>query len=164
MNAAAAGDEPSRDLARRLSTSLDAAARLVILEALADAASEITVELAPGSVDLRMRGRDPELVVTRPPAEDSTETGPTSAAAPADTPRSREEDAHGSEPPDEGPTTRTTLRMPEELRARVEDAAASAGVSINTWLVRAVTRSLAPEPSPRRGRPSEGSRITGWVR
>ena len=64
--AAETGGEETRALAERLSTALDAAARLVLLEALSDAASEITRELAPGSVDVRLRGRDPELVVTRP--------------------------------------------------------------------------------------------------
>ena len=64
--AADAGDPASRALAERLSVALEAAARLVLLEVLSDAAVEITREIAPGSVDVRLRGRDPVLVVTRP--------------------------------------------------------------------------------------------------
>ena len=37
----------------------------MLLEALSDAAGEITRELAPGSVEVRLRGRDPEFVVTK---------------------------------------------------------------------------------------------------
>src|SRR6478736_1441040 len=66
--AAAAGGDEARDLADRLTAPLDAAVRLVLLEALSTAASEITAELAPGSVDVRLQGRDPEFVVTPPPA------------------------------------------------------------------------------------------------
>src|ERR671914_990744 len=66
--AAEAGGEDARALADRLTGSLESAARLALLEALSAAASEITRELAPGSVDVRLRGRDPEFVVTPPPA------------------------------------------------------------------------------------------------
>src|SRR5690242_17632936 len=61
--AADAGGDASREVAERLTAPLEAATRLVLLEALAAAASEITRELAPGSVDVRLRGRDPEFVV-----------------------------------------------------------------------------------------------------
>src|SRR5512132_1200686 len=65
--AAEAGGEEARALAERLTAPLESAARLVLLEALSDAAAEITRELAPGSVDVRLRGRDPDLVVNAPP-------------------------------------------------------------------------------------------------
>ena len=65
--AAAAGDE-AREMAERLSAPLDAAARLVLQDALSDAAQEITRDLAPGSVELRLRGRELIFVVTPPPA------------------------------------------------------------------------------------------------
>ncbi len=73
MVAAEAGGDEARALAERLITPLDSATRLVLLEALSDAASEITQELAPGSVDLRLRGREPEFVVTQPPTDQSFE-------------------------------------------------------------------------------------------
>lgn len=155
--AADAGGEEARQLAERLTAPLDAASRLVLLEALSDAAGEITRELAPGSVEVRLRGRDPEFVVTQAahPAFEAVAaaaaTPPHTATAVADT--------------DEGSTSRTTLRLPDHLKVRVEEAAARDGISVNAWLVRAVTGALEPA-SPRaplreiRG----GERFTGWVR
>src|ERR1700760_2085769 len=72
--AAEAGGEDARALAERLTASLDAATRLVLVGALAAAAGEITRDMAPGSVDLRLRDREPSFVVTLPP--------PAEAAAP----------------------------------------------------------------------------------
>jgi len=60
------GGEDSRALAERLAAPLDAAIRLSLLDALSAAAQEITCDLAPGSVELRLRGRDPEFAVTAP--------------------------------------------------------------------------------------------------
>src|SRR5437764_2938729 len=67
--AAEAGGEEARALAERLTAALESAVRLTLLDALSAAADEITRDLAPGSVDLRLRGREPEFVVTPPPAE-----------------------------------------------------------------------------------------------
>src|SRR4051812_14070263 len=80
--AAAAGGEEARALAERLSGTLDATLRLTLLEALGAATAEITRELAPGAVDLRLRGREPEFVVTLPPPEAQAEEPP--SAPPAD--------------------------------------------------------------------------------
>src|SRR3954452_24398145 len=66
---AEAGGEDSRALVERLTGSLESAIRMTLLEALSGAADEITRELAPGSVELRLRGRDPSFVVTLPPPE-----------------------------------------------------------------------------------------------
>src|SRR5262249_61508784 len=71
--AAEAGGDESRALAERLTPTLDSVLRLTLLEALGAAAAEITSELAPGSVDLRLRGREPEFVVALPPAETAAE-------------------------------------------------------------------------------------------
>src|SRR5437763_8030949 len=67
--AADAGGEDARALAERLTAPLESAARLVLRDALSAAAAEITHDLAPGSVDLRLRGREPGFVVTPPPAD-----------------------------------------------------------------------------------------------
>src|SRR5882672_3270640 len=75
--AAEAGGEDARALAERLTASLESAARLSLLEALSAAADEITRDLAPGSVEVRLRGRDPEFVVTPPP--DADEAPPVSS-------------------------------------------------------------------------------------
>lgn len=164
LAADAAGDD-ARQLAERLTAPLDAAVRLVLLDALSAAASEISAELAPGSVDVRLRGGDPEFVVAAPRAlaEPAAGTAPP-AAMPAALPVGPGADA------DEGTTTRTTLRLPDHLKAQVEVAAARDGVSVNTWLVRAVAAALeqAVGPAPRtRGEQrttSTNNRLTGWVR
>jgi hypothetical protein len=153
--AAAAGDE-ARELADRLTAPLDAAVRLVLLEALSTAANEITAELAPGSVDVRLQGRDPEFVVTPAPASafENTSPPPAGSARPAVL------------DPDDVSTSRTTLRIPDQLKAQVEEAAAREGVSVNTWLVRAVAAALqgAPPPGATARTARTSGRLTGWVR
>lgn len=157
--AAGAGGDDARALAERLSTALEPALRLVLLEALSDAASEITREIAPGSVDVRLRGREPELVVTRPLSMQGAEVPATQEQPTA------EPVADPAEAVDDGNTTRTTLRLPEHLKVRVERAASEDGLSVNAWLVRAVVAAL--EPRTRRTAQREargGDRFTGWVR
>ncbi len=159
--AAAAGGDDARELAERLTAPLESAARLALLDALAEAAAEITRDLAPGSVDLRLRNREPSFVVTPPPADPWTDAFPTPPpAGPAPAPTPGEDEA----------TVRISLRLPEHLKNRVEQAAARAGVSINTWLIRAAAAAADGDP----GRPgtgsatasptSSGQRYTGWVR
>lgn len=159
--AAEAGGEDARGLAQRLTAPLDAAARLVLLEALSDAANEITAELAPGSVDVRLRGRDPEFVVTAPAAT-TFEPASDRAMPPVLEPPT------GATAADDASTSRTTLRIPDQLKAQVEQAAARDGVSVNTWLVRAIAAAVEPTPSrrPTETRPADGdaNRVTGWVR
>jgi hypothetical protein len=171
--AAEAGGEDARALAERLSAPLDAAARLGLLEALSAAAAEITRDLAPGSVEVRLRGRDPEFVVTPPPTDES----PEEAAGPPQTSlrsvlTSGLEVALGVRSPapeaDEGGTSRITLRLPEHLKPLIDEAARQAGLSVNTWLVRVVAAALVPEgqgprPGGREGA-QFGRRHTGWVR
>src|SRR3954468_7189961 len=74
--AAEAGGDQARALAERLTPTLDSALRLTLLEVLGTAAAEITRELAPGSVDLRLRGGDPEILVSQPPAETAADMAP----------------------------------------------------------------------------------------
>src|SRR5438105_12887745 len=74
--AAEAGGDEARALAERLVAPLDAAIRLALQDVLAAAAEEITCALAPGSVEVRLRGRDPEFVVTPPPVEVSPDALP----------------------------------------------------------------------------------------
>src|SRR5687768_4292655 len=112
MIAAESGGEESRELAERLTAPLESAARLALLEALSAAAAEITLELAPGSVDVRLRGREPDFVVTLPPAFERAEATEPSAPAPPVTPSSLDAD--------EGGTARVTLRIPEHLKTRID--------------------------------------------
>jgi len=152
--AAETGDPDARAVAERLSAALDAAARLMVLGVLSDAASEITREIAPGSVDVVLRGRDPHLVVTRPPTPETAPVGP-----------STPEEVGPAEPLDDTVTSRTTLRLPDRLKARAEQAAAEEGMSVNSWFVRAIAAAL--EPNVRRAARREarqGDSFTGWAR
>src|SRR5437762_7042330 len=107
--AAEAGGDDARALAERLVAPLDAAIRLTLQDALAAAAEEITTEMAPGSVELRLRGRDPEFVVTPPPADSS-----------ADDLAGDDERPLAFLEGDEGAVSRINLRMPDYLKARIE--------------------------------------------
>lgn len=170
--AAEAGGDEARALAERLTAPLESAVRLTMLDVLSGAAEEITRELAPGSVELRLRGREPDFLVTAPPVE---------AAQPANQPASLKSALAGaievtmgvrptapSQEPDDGGTSRITLRLPEHLKPRIEAAASSAGLSVNAWLVRAVSGALeAGAPGQQPARPTGehlGQRFTGWVR
>ncbi|WP_242496418.1 histidine kinase [Xylanimonas protaetiae] len=156
--AAETGGPEAQQIAQRLTGTLDAAVRLVLLDALSAAAGEISTELAPGSVDVRLRGGEPEFVVALP-EPDAGRTG--AAPAPASfAPPAPPADA------EDGATTRTTLRLPDNLKAQVEVSAARDGVSVNTWLVRAVSAALAqgtPAGTTRVTRVG-GTHVTGWVR
>ncbi|WP_433078446.1 toxin-antitoxin system HicB family antitoxin [Dactylosporangium sp. CA-052675] len=149
------GDEAARAVAEQLNAALDAAVRLMLLGVLSDVAGEVTRQIAPGSVDVVLRGRDPHLVVTRPAVPGTDAAGGPEApevAAPA-------------EPLDDTVTSRTTLRLPDRLKARVEQAAAEEGVSVNSWFVRAIAAALEPAARPATTRKtSNGERFTGWAR
>jgi hypothetical protein len=158
--AAEAGGDDARALAERLVAPLDAALRLTLQEALASAAEEITCDLAPGSVELRVRGRDLEFVVTPPPVDGPPEHDDVAAAPTAPT---------GPTGPagDDGEMVRINLRLPEQLKTRVEQAAGIDGLSVNAWLVRAASAALqrpeATRPSLFRMGPG-GQHYTGWAR
>src|ERR1700751_1623110 len=154
--AAEAGGDDARALPERLIAPLDSAVRLTLLEALSSAADEITRDLAPGSVELRLRGREPSFVVTLPPADDSfADSAPPAAVAPAPV-----ADA------DDGAMARLNVRLPEQLKARIEEAAAREKISANVWLARAaaaVRDSTSARRPVVRGRIG-GQQFTGWVR
>jgi Ribbon-helix-helix protein, copG family. len=154
---AQAGGDEARELARQLIQPLDAAIRLAIQDALAAAAEEITVELAPGSVELRIRGREPQFVVTLPPADASDDAADDDA-------RPNEWVAPRSAEGDEAAMARINVRMPEALKARVEDAAEREGLSTNAWLVRAAAaRVERREGTFGRRAPQGPQRYSGWA-
>ena len=143
-------DADARAVAEQLNAALDAAVRLTLLGVLSDVAGEITRQIAPGSVDVMLRGRDPHLVVTRP----ETSEGP-----------STPEVTQPAEPLDDTVTSRTTLRLPDRLKARVEQAAAEEGVSVNAWFVRAIAAALEPNVHRASQRTTKrGDTFTGWAR
>ncbi|WP_055611550.1 toxin-antitoxin system HicB family antitoxin [Streptomyces phaeochromogenes] len=158
--AAEAGGDEARELAERLTAPLESATRLIMLNVLSAAADEITRELAPGSVDVRLRGLDPDFLVALPPtdgggsAEPAEPAEPLRALAPAP--------ADG----DDSGTARVNLRMPAHLKARAEEAATREGLSVNAWLVRAVSAAVDGGTRPRTTERTQtiGQSITGWVR
>src|SRR2546423_1167776 len=150
LAAAAAPGGP--DLARAADTlagSLDAAARLCLRDALPAPAAELTPRLESASGEVRLRGREADLVVT--------EETPSEAVAPA-----------APAPPTDGADlARVTLRLPESLKELVEQAASAEGMSVNAWLVRAVNAAVHSGPAnhpPTRGdRHRAGRRISGFA-
>jgi hypothetical protein len=153
---ATAGGEVAADLADRLSAPLESALRLALLEALSAAAEEITGELAPGSVEVRLRGRDPEFIVSAPPVEQVFDQA--------------DERAVVARYDDDGGTWRVTLRLPEGLRAAVEGAAHRDGASLNSWLVRVAAAAShstghgVDDAVPGRPAHRNAHRLTGWAR
>ena len=122
--AASLGDEAAADAARRMGDALAATLHLHLLDLLGEAALEISGQIDPGRVEVRLAGRDPELVVVSDEASESSSFG-------------FGEEASG----------RITLRLPESLKTGIEAAAAREGISTNAWLVRTIARTLEQRPS-----------------
>lgn len=165
LTAEAGGDE-TREVTRRLIAPLESAIRLSVQDALAAAAEEITLELAPGSVELRLRGREPEFVVTLPPADTSAGDGEEQIAPPGAWRAGGASAGHEVEG-DEAAVSRINLRLPERLKTRIEEAAGDDGLSVNAWLIRAAAAAVERRgPVARREtRTSHGpQRYTGWAR
>jgi hypothetical protein len=148
--AAAAGTEQTQQTARLLAETLEPAVRLAMTEALSAMAAEVTAAWDGGLVDIRLRGRDPEVVVVPAPQHEPVEQAQDRAA-----------DTDVGE--DDGSVARISLRLPESVKSRAEAAATAAGISLNAWLVRTVTAGLRePTESPRSGRGPR--RHTGFAR
>src|SRR3712207_2901228 len=115
--AAEAAGPDGQAAADRMLLALEPAMRLALMEVLSQAAAEITAELSSGVVEVRLRGREPELVVdvaTPSPAAEHLAARP-------------EPDA--DEDGDETPIARVSLRIPESVKARAEELAAKGGLS-----------------------------------
>jgi hypothetical protein len=145
--AAAAAGEQARETARLLADTIEPAVRLAVIDAMSAMAAEVTAALDGDVVDIRVRGRDPEVVVV-----------PAPHAEPEEPPVSAEEDDE-----DDGSVSRISLRLPDALKARAERAAATEGLSLNAWLVRAVAAGLRePRTPPTHGRGPR--RYSGFAR
>src|SRR5215469_1375264 len=138
--------------AEMISETLDSSVRLALLDVLSAAADEITASLDGATIDVRLTGTQPEFVVNVSQlASEAPESG---------------------EPGDEAGSARVTLRLSDGLKTRVEAAATTAGLSVNAWLVRAVSRALDAQSSgarprsasPPPGRRGPGKRYTGFAR
>ena len=133
---ASLGDEAVADAAQRLSQTLRASAGLRLLDLLGEAALEVSGQLPSGHVEVRLAGQEPSLVYVD---EELSEPSPASL--------------------EDGASARITLRLTEALKASVEAAAAREGVSVNTWIVRALNRAATAPTTVRRS----GRRLTGYA-
>lgn len=130
--AAAAGDDDTRRTAAMLSAALEPAARLVIMNALSDLSAEVTAALEDRIVEVRLDGRDVQVVVSHTGAPaDEDHPGPTGGTTQS-----------GPGPDPTGDISRITLRLFEEIKTKAEDAAAAQGVSLNSWVSQAVQGAL----------------------
>ena len=106
---------------------------LRLLGLLSEAALEVSSQLPAGHVELRLAGQEPSLVYV-------ADEAPTQPA-----------------PADDGLTARITLRLPDSLKSSLETAASQEGVSLNTWIVKALARGLSIAAATK-----IGSRLTGY--
>lgn len=155
ITASAAGDAETRAVAERLVAPLESAVRLTLFKVLSDAADEISRELTPGSVDLRLRGMEPSFVVTPPTGDEGAAGGdPAGEGDPA------EDWAGALGGAASGATARINFRPPQAMKDQIEEAAAKQGISVNAWMIRASAAALAGGKRAPRGK----QQFTGWVR
>jgi hypothetical protein len=134
--AAALGDEGVAEQWRRLADTVEPALRLRVIDLLSEAALSLNGQLVQGHVEVRLAGRDPELVYVDEPVA-------------------------AEEPPAPGDdlSARITLRLPDGLKTSLEAAAAREGISTNAWIVRALARVLEPRAARR-----SSNRLQGFAR
>jgi hypothetical protein len=135
--AASLGDQAVAEAGRRLADAVEPAVRLRLFDILGQAALSLNSQLPDGHIEVRLAGRDPELVFVGEPGEE--------APAPS---------------PGDDLSARITLRLPEALKTQLEAAAAREGVSANAWIVRALSRALDQRPTTVR---KTGNRLQGYA-
>jgi hypothetical protein len=148
-----AGEDVAR-AGQLIADALDSSIRLTLLDVLAGAAAEITSRLDGTMIELRLSSANPTFAIIHAAQAEPSRPVPPSPPSP---PGGAEE---------ESGTSRVTLRLPDGLKARAELAAARDGLSLNTWLIRAVQHALGAPPTPPGppGPPGPGRRITGFAR
>jgi hypothetical protein len=127
--AAALGDDRTKEIAGHLASASASAVRLALLNAVSEAADEITAALLdyPGS---------PAVGVHLDGEEITLDVRPTQSPEDAEAPRRDDGEANA----------RISLRLTEALKAEIDAAAEREGVSVNTWLVRAAAAAVDPSP------------------
>ena len=135
--ASLAADEHTAEAGRRLTQALGSSLHLRLLDVVNEAALALS-ESVPGRIEVRLAGRDPELVYV----EEEEAPEPMQAAA-----------------GDDSFSARITLRLPEGLKAQIEVLANLEGTSVNTWIVRALQRGLEPRTRSVR----VGRRLSGYA-
>ncbi len=163
LSTAEIGGEAMADTAEKLLASLESSTRLALLEALSAAAAEITSELAPTTVEVKLQGRDPEFIVDVAPPVPIVDEGYPQESHPyasASAKASADPEADAEEADD---LVRTTLRLPESLKRRIDEAASREGVSVNSWLTHAALSSLERPPASDQAYKKGSQRYVGWA-
>ncbi|MDX6438425.1 MAG: hypothetical protein QOF45_1008 [Gaiellaceae bacterium] len=135
--ASLANDEATVEAGRRLTQALGSSLHLRLLDVVSEAALALSGSV-PGRIEVRLAGRDPELVYI----EEEEQPEPAQAAS-----------------ADDAFSARITLRLPEGLKAQLEVAANLEGTSVNAWIVRALQRGLEPRTRSVR----TGRRLSGYA-
>ena len=162
LAAASVGDEQTRRAAALLATALEPAARLAIMNALSDLAAEVTGALDGTTVDLRLEGRDLRVSVTH--HQPSPPAGQDWSHRDADRARGPVDDDLGQAVRDAGgELSRTTLRLVNDLKSQAEQAATAQGVSLNTYIQRAVSDAVRTSIDRGRNRRGGPHTVTGYV-
>ena len=130
----AVGDKKTARVGELLAGALEPSLGRRLQEALTEAAFELSQQLPEGRIDVRVSGGEPEMVYV-----------------------AAESSAHVTDAGDDVLSARITLRISENLKSRVEEAAASGGISLNSWILRSLGRAVETRQSGGYGR----QRLTG---
>lgn len=157
----------SRAMAERIAQALEPSLRMALFQALTDAAAEITTQIPSGSIEVRLRGRDPEFVVDVPPPPVQGEPERYSAPAAVGADEAVDEDSD---------VVRITVRLPESVKVRAEEMATRTGRSLNAWIVTALRSATRDEGwtidlgqltndvmRAAAGRRGSGHHVSGWL-
>ncbi len=172
LAAAALGDEETRRAAALLGAAIEPAGRLAIMNALSDLAAEVTEALTEHVVEIKVDGRDVKVSVTdragASGADHSSQGSPAGSGfgrhLHADELRRAMQEAGGE-------LSRTTVRLFNDLKTQAEQAASDQGVSLNTYISRAVSDSVRTAvPGGLKGKSGKGSdggrdgrTVTGFI-
>jgi hypothetical protein len=160
--AASVGDEQTARAGTALAGALEPAVRLALMNALSDLASEVSDHLDDHTVSLRLRGREVDVAVERAPDASAPApeerssggffAGPSSSpfvgpggpfgGHPGEGPGFTPPGRGGPGPADMGDISRMTLRLVDQIKGQAEQAAASQGMSLNSWISQAVQGAL----------------------
>lgn len=141
-------DETQRDRFARVIAASHASVERAVDDLIAEVTSDINEALGDElRVSLSFTGDGLSVDVTRPPSDDDGEDEALSMR--------------------DGEVEKLTLRLPAELKDRATAAAAQAGSSLNSWIVRVLARELAGDRFERRGRRrrrrGSGAELRGWI-
>jgi hypothetical protein len=131
------GDEATAETARRLAAAMQAPVTARLIELLGQVATELGAAVPGRRVELRLASGEVQFVVEATP----------------------EQPLPGEEAGGEGTGARITLRLPLQLKTKVEEASAREGLSLNAYIVRALSQHVRSAAASQVGR-----RLSGYGR